>query len=456
MYKNGRYQISFAGHVGSCIYGDAADTDQDGKAEIVACSYTSFDVVSWSLIPPLAAPVLSAPANSAVDQSTNINLQWNPVTGATSYKVQLTTDQTFTTQVSEFGPISQTSFYISGLAVSTTYYWRVNASNSTTSPWSAIWSFTTGSGILVAPVLYSPLNGAQGEGLQQDLIWYQVVGADSYQLQVSTVQDFTSTVVDQNAMYGWVTLPLSLNTTYYWHVRATRNGAFSEWSATWQFTTISSYPVITPSDSFQVDATLHFDGQGARGVIAGVTRDDHKVRVVVGSANTGKMYVYLYDGTSYQEEWSGTVLEGAQIIPTAIGDANNDGFPEIVVSVWPKPWYGPSDGKIHLYRWNGTAYAQVMEQLIDATDNYMPVAIADIDGDGKNELVLVDKQVNVMRYATGTGTFENCGRHRMEETASTAHSRWQSGTSMGMVSLRLLLCLHSIFSAQIRLNKRGW
>ena len=48
-----------------------------------------------------AAPVLTAPANSAIGQPLSLTLSWNVSTGATSYSMQLSTASTFATTVTE-------------------------------------------------------------------------------------------------------------------------------------------------------------------------------------------------------------------------------------------------------------------------------------------------------------------------------------------------------------------
>src|SRR5690606_22993619 len=62
----------------------------------------------------------------------------------------------------------------------------------------------------------------------------------SYQLQVSLEETFPSTVFEQagiTATSATVT-GLDFNTLYYWRVRATNTSGDSEWSETWNFTTL--------------------------------------------------------------------------------------------------------------------------------------------------------------------------------------------------------------------------
>lgn len=106
------------------------------------------------------APTLSSPSNGATNVSISPTLSWNPSAGATSYNLEVAFNSNFTgyvyTQTTNY-----TSQQISNLDPSTTYYWRVSATNNYgTSGWSSVWSFTTASGgTTQGLVAYYPFNG---------------------------------------------------------------------------------------------------------------------------------------------------------------------------------------------------------------------------------------------------------------------------------------------------------
>ena len=105
-------------------------------------AYRSFITIPAS-VP--TAPILATPANGATGISTSPTLTWNTSATATSYRAQVSIDPAFGTTVYNQGSIVGTSAGISGLAGSTTYYWRVNATNAVgTGGYSTIWQFTTG------------------------------------------------------------------------------------------------------------------------------------------------------------------------------------------------------------------------------------------------------------------------------------------------------------------------
>ncbi|TLY30015.1 MAG: hypothetical protein E6K56_07475 [Ignavibacteria bacterium] len=94
--------------------------------------------------PPITAPSLQSPANASLNQPIPISLSWSQPLGASTYRLQVSTQSAFTTTVYDAAGLTATSQQVGGLAYTTTYYWRANASNGfNTSSWSEVWSFTT-------------------------------------------------------------------------------------------------------------------------------------------------------------------------------------------------------------------------------------------------------------------------------------------------------------------------
>lgn len=91
---------------------------------------------------------LTAPVNNDVGVGLAPTLVWGSSSGVSTYTVQVTTDSSFntiTTYETTTIPAGTTSALLSGLSPSTTYYWRVLASNSvgTTAATGAPFSYTT-------------------------------------------------------------------------------------------------------------------------------------------------------------------------------------------------------------------------------------------------------------------------------------------------------------------------
>jgi predicted phage tail protein len=138
--------------------------------------------------------------------------------------------------------VTSTSIGLSGLANGTTYYWRVNASNSAgTSAWSSSYSFTTTTAVtLSAPTLSSPASGATNISRNPTLAWNAANGATAYDVQVSTKANFSTIVANLTSVPGTSTSLSSLraNTNYYWRVRSRNGSSLSTWSASWNFKTV--------------------------------------------------------------------------------------------------------------------------------------------------------------------------------------------------------------------------
>ena len=193
--------------------------------------------------PPAAAPVLTAPADNSVGQSLLTSFSWNPVSGATYYKLQVSSDSLFSSFVFN-SPVSGTSQTVSGLSYNVSYYWRVNAGNySGISAWSSIWRFTT-IAVPQAPTLALPTNGDTKQPLSPTLIWNKVNMADIYNVQIATDTGFTNIFTQGTALTDTL-MPitgLSSSTLYYWRVNASNAAGTSPRSQTWSFTTVLVAP----------------------------------------------------------------------------------------------------------------------------------------------------------------------------------------------------------------------
>jgi hypothetical protein len=92
----------------------------------------------------LATPTHVFPPNRATGISTNPTLKWNAFVGATSYRLQVARDSTFSATIIDQNAISDTSYQVSALLSSTMYYWRVRAIYpGGTTAFSTPWSFKT-------------------------------------------------------------------------------------------------------------------------------------------------------------------------------------------------------------------------------------------------------------------------------------------------------------------------
>jgi len=100
-------------------------------------------------IPVILPPELLLPLNTAIDVSLTPVLEWAESENATSYTLQVSDNENFSTILIEHIITEGTSYQVTPeeqLNTSTQYFWRLNAANEDAiSDWSVVFSFTTGS-----------------------------------------------------------------------------------------------------------------------------------------------------------------------------------------------------------------------------------------------------------------------------------------------------------------------
>lgn len=90
------------------------------------------------------APSLSLPDSAAINQPHKLMLIWNEAAIADTYRLQVSISSDFSTTVYDQSQLTDTVQFIDILSLSTTYYWRVSATNgSGTSDFSTLSSFGT-------------------------------------------------------------------------------------------------------------------------------------------------------------------------------------------------------------------------------------------------------------------------------------------------------------------------
>lgn len=241
----------------STYYWRVKSVNSDTESDWVVRSF----VTGSSAPPPLDDPTLTNPDDAATDVDLTVTLDWDDVTNADSYNLDISIYSDFSsTAVSQTGLTSSEYSLGSGdLNGGTTYYWRVQAeNNSDQSDWSSR-SFTTvsGSGDLDAPVLTYPTDGATDITLTPTLTWDEVDEAEEYEIELSTESDFSSTVFSEDGLedteYAIGSGTLENGTTYFWRVKALNSDGESLWSDA-SFTTESLNPppdapvLVSPDD----------------------------------------------------------------------------------------------------------------------------------------------------------------------------------------------------------------
>ena len=202
--------------------------------------------------PPPSAPVLSSPANSAIDVALLPTFTWQTVPTATKYSLQVSTSDTFATIAAQANDVTALSYKLtSALQGKTKYFWRVRGVNGDINgdggigAWSAPFSFTT---IVppVAPVLLNPTANATGIAVPSfTFSWIQVAGATSYLLSITNTDTQTTVLTNQSVTgTSYLYNGLVANTGYSWSVTAA-NGAGSGAAAVGIFHTVT--PPVAPT-----------------------------------------------------------------------------------------------------------------------------------------------------------------------------------------------------------------
>jgi len=219
------------------------------------------DVSKWSEtfvfhtvqgVPEVSTLVM--PLNGATDVPTSTTLRWNVVPNAV-YTVVVSTKSDFSHVISSFnipsGDKSTLEIMMGGLAPSTTYYWKVQASNSTGSAnWSEAFSFTTSRGELAIPTLMVPPNNVfLASSANMIFTWNRVENATSYDIEIAPTPSFMQVVYVKNDVTTTsipVALPLE-NARYFWRVRAKSALQSSPWSPAFVFQVGESLSSSTPN-----------------------------------------------------------------------------------------------------------------------------------------------------------------------------------------------------------------
>jgi hypothetical protein len=190
-------------------------------------------------------PIL-IPYQPKVTQERKPVLKWHPVSGASTYSLQVAYNGSFSSPFLVL-PLSDTFYVPTGDFPSGTVYWRVKSD--LIDKWSIPDTFLIQ--VDSIPFLIR-FNGATIPTARPLFQWHPVALADGYKIEFGVNRTFT----------GWFTLPLTdtfyvpladLNPdTWYWHVSCSRN-----------------YQLFSPIDSFVVPQSTQILHDGEKSVSAG-------------------------------------------------------------------------------------------------------------------------------------------------------------------------------------------
>jgi hypothetical protein len=209
-------------------------------------------------------PVPLNPANNSSALTTRPTFDWDGVSGATGYTIQISTSSTFSSKLVSKAITGSIYHPTSDLPRKRLLYWRISATGSRPSPWSQVSKFTSADPPAV-PTLISPSDKSSLSTYTPTFDWSDPANADHYQVQLATSSAFS----DASIIFDKITTPsgftpsslLTANRTFYWRVRAFNVAKeYSLWSSVWQLGTKLSAPtLLIPADAGNVSSAMTFD-----------------------------------------------------------------------------------------------------------------------------------------------------------------------------------------------------
>ncbi len=194
-----------------------------------------------------AVPVTTSPASgSTVYYDAATSYTWNPVPGATSYKIQFDSEAPIT--------VSGTS-YTRAFSSLGNHTWKVNASNDAgESDWSVTKTFIVD---LAVPTLSSPANAAVTfVGTTLNFTWTSVAGATTYDIEFDAGQGSVSLSNVSVTSKQWELVVANIG-NHTWHVRARNGSVVGQWSQSRTFT-VAGIPGIPVTINPPNDGTVAY------------------------------------------------------------------------------------------------------------------------------------------------------------------------------------------------------
>ena len=185
------------------------------------------------------------PVNNSSNQQDTLLFKWVKPDINSIERIQIADNNAFNPILFDLKNIADDSVFVIMPKYNKTYYWKILSDFSCTIVWSDIWQFTT---TLMPPQLVFPANNADRQSQNITFQWLPGDGATSYEFSLSTDPLFqTQNIVKGVKGYSGVTYPvknLSINTNYYWRVKASNSVAISAWSDIYKFRTGAAAPAI--------------------------------------------------------------------------------------------------------------------------------------------------------------------------------------------------------------------
>ncbi|MBU1299984.1 MAG: VCBS repeat-containing protein, partial [Bacteroidetes bacterium] len=370
-------------------------SDGNQSSKMTAMKYSTY--ADDPLIAPPAVPVLATPDNGSTSVSVNPTLTWNAAERASSYTLQVSANDVFSTTAVNQSNITALTYDVSGLNNLTQYYWRVKSVNvGGESDWSTTWSFTTIAGVPTV-ASFSPTFGPVETSVTITGTNFSPTPANNivfFGAVRGTVSSATSTSLSVNVPAGATYAPITV----------TANGLTAYSGSPFIVTFPRGGWITTSGFATKVDFTT---GSNPRSIAIGDLDGDGKSDLAVVNSQSTTVSVFRNTSTS------GTIASGSYAAkadlatgssPTTvtIGDIDGDGKPDLVVGNW-------NDNNVSVFRNTSSSGSISFAGRVNFSTGDRPygIAIRDLDGDGKPDLAVAnygDNTVSVLRNTSSTGS----------------------------------------------------
>ena len=181
-----------------------------------------------------AIPTLASPADGDTNISINPTLSWHSSTDASTYRLIVSTEESFTTTIFDESTLSETAKQIGPIANNTIYYWRVNAKNlAGTSPYSETFKFTTLIQVPNQVTLIEPPHLAVIERNSMVFKWNQSEPeVTNYWFEIATDSILSNPIIDSTLSDTIKIITDFTFQNYWWRVRAKNHSGFGLFSET--------------------------------------------------------------------------------------------------------------------------------------------------------------------------------------------------------------------------------
>ncbi|MDR3583795.1 MAG: cell wall-binding repeat-containing protein [Desulfosporosinus sp.] len=259
--------------------------------------------------------VPSIPTNltATAASSSQINLNWDAINGATSYYLYMATSYYGT--YNNIAVLTSPNYANMGLSTNGTYYYKVQAVNSYgSSDFSAISSATTTNTNTTysVPAIPTNLTATAASSSQINLNWDSMSGATSYYLYRATSSSGTYANIVTVTTAGYIDTVLSSGSTYYYKVQAVNSAGTSSYSPEVFATTTSDGTTSPPDSSSQIQSS-RLAGQDRYGTAAEISKSWWKA----------PYYAIIASGDSFPDALCGAPLATKYNAPILLSSKDN-------------------------------------------------------------------------------------------------------------------------------------